>query len=220
MPLTHAPELHTADEVPDWHRISRLVAGDDTVGRALLGDDPALEPAGAGAADAAGAGPVGRARARPVPGAAAAGAGLLRVVDHAPFLLVEPVEPVLVREPTTGRVSDLNVDLLVQRGCGRFRPDAPVPAPAGWTLSAGPTWFKLCDPAGQPWAYPTATAPNAWWLAADRLRYVVVLYGAWVGIRPPRGVPGERFGPAQRAAELRAGGSRGLVAVTTAAWHP
>jgi hypothetical protein len=198
MPTTQAPELPTADQVPDWHRISRLVAGDDTVGRALLGDDPALGLAGAGAANAA-------------------GAGHLRA---AAFLLIEPVEPVLVREPDTGQVSDLNVDLLVQRGCRRLRPDAAVPPPAGWSLCAGPAWFKLCDAAGQAWAYPAATAPNEWWLAADRLGYVVVLYGAWLGVRVPRGVPGDRFGPAQRAAELRAGRSRGLVAATTAVWRP
>lgn len=174
-----------------WDDISTLVADGDPRGRALLGDEPDL-------------GLTGAATGRP-----------------AAFLLVEPAEPVLVRQPVTGRTDDLQVELLIVRGFRRFLPGAAVPAPAsGWALDRSPAGLELRDRAGNVWARVPAAPSPQWCAAADRDGHVVVIYGAWVGVRTPSGVRDAQYGPAQRAAELRAARNRGQVAVAAVAWRP
>ncbi|GAA2592922.1 hypothetical protein GCM10010399_24450 [Dactylosporangium fulvum] len=174
--------------VPDWSTIGHLMADSQTVGRALLADDPAL-------------------------GWTAAG------VRPAAILLLEPAEPLMAVDPPTGRTFDLQVELLVRRGFGRFPLDAPVPAPLpGWTVQIGPVGLELLDAGGNVWSAAGVTPGPRWLSTVDECGYVQVLYGAWLGVRTPRGVRADQYGPARRAAELRAARMRGLVAAATVAW--
>jgi hypothetical protein len=186
----------------DWDGISNLVAAGDTVGRALFGGDAAL-----GLGDAA----LGL-------GDAALGLG---AAGSAAFLLVELAEPLMVRQPATGRVDDLHVELILLRGFRRFLPGTPVPTPTpGWTLDAAVTGLDLRDGAGNLWARVRARPEPRWLAAADRDRHIVVLYGPWLGVRTPYGVREDQYGAAQRSAELRAARLRGQVAVAAVPWRP
>lgn len=193
----------------DWGDISNLVADGDIRGRALLGDDPALGLAGEPARRCTG--PASRRDDE-------------RVHRPRAFLLIEPAEPLMVKQPETGRTDDLHVELLILRGFSRFRPGTPMPAPSsGWTLNNTTAALELRDNAGNEWAQVrTSRSPRCpgprWLAAADRDGHVVVLYGAWLGVRTPCGVRDSQYGPAQRAGELRAARARGHVAVAVVPW--
>jgi hypothetical protein len=183
--------VRASPQLSDWDDISGLVADGDLRGRALLGDEPDL-----GLPD--------EAARRP-----------------AAFLLIEPAEPLMVRQPVTGRTDDLQVELLILRGFRRFLPGAPLPAPSsGWTLHDRTASLELRDDAGHVWARVPASPSPQWRAAADRDRHVVVLYGAWLGVRTPYGVRDAQYGPAQRAGELRAAGTRGHVAAAAVRFRP
>jgi hypothetical protein len=191
--------------LPDWYDISQLVAAGDAEGRALLSDDPGLGHAGQPARRCV------RPRSRRDDETA-----------HRPaaFLLIETAEPLMVRQPASGRTDDLQVELLILRGFRRFRPGTPVPAPnSGWALTNPPGRLELRDNASNKWAQ-VRTSPSARWLAAaGRDGHVVVLYGGWLGVGTPCGVRESQYGPAQRAAELRAARIRGQVAVAAVPWR-
>jgi hypothetical protein len=137
----------------------------------------------------------------------------LGFVAPAPVLLVEPFEPLMVADPETGRTCDLQVELLVRRGFGWFPLGAAPPRPlAGWRLRAAPDTAELLDDTGNVWARPEIEPTPACLSTVDGVRSVLVLYGAWLGVRAPRGVRSMHYGPAQRAAELRDARTRGLVA--------
>ncbi|GAA1800344.1 hypothetical protein HC028_16940 [Planosporangium flavigriseum] len=175
-----------APGLSDWDGISTLVADGDLRGRALLGDDPALGPAGGA---------------------------------HA-YLLIEVAEPLMVRQPLTGRIDELQVELLILRGFSRYLPGADVPAPSSrWVLDHRAAGLELRDAAGNLWARVPADPDPEWLAAAGRDGHVVVLYGAWLGVRTPSGVRDSQYGPAQRAAELRAARPRGHVAVAAVPWR-
>jgi hypothetical protein len=136
-----------------------------------------------------------------------------------PVLLIEPFEPLMATDPATGGMCDLQVELLVRRGFTRFQPGAPVPGrAAGWRLRVRPVAMELVDGSGNVWASNIRASPDgpppAAWLSSVEGR-VLVLYGAWLGVRAPRGVREAHYGPAQRAAELRDARMRGLVAAAS-----
>ncbi|NJC72667.1 hypothetical protein HC031_23530 [Planosporangium thailandense] len=184
-----------------WDDISHLMAAGDPLGRALLGDDPALGPAGD---------PVPRCIGRRRPGR-----------TPAAFLLIEPAEPLMIRHPATGRTDDLQVELLLLRGFRRFLPGAAIPAaPPGWALSGCRSGLALRDHAGNVWAHVPVRPHLPWRDAAAQDGRVFVLFGPWLGVRTPCGVREAQYGPAQRAAELRAARIRGHVAAAAVAWRP
>jgi hypothetical protein len=189
----------------EYEAIREAVVAGDIEGRALLGADPALELADE---------PIRRCVRPPARrDGEPAGRG-------AAFLLIEPAEPLMVRQPATGRTDDLRVELLILHGFRRFRPGTPLPAPnPGWRLHNLQTALALRDRAGNEWARVPASPSPRWFAAAGRAGRVVVLYGAWLGVRTPCGVRDIQYGPAQRAAELRAARMRGHVAVATVPWR-
>jgi hypothetical protein len=131
-----------------------------------------------------------------------------------PVLLVEPFEPLMATDPATGGMSDLQVELLVRRGFARFPLGAPPPRRSpGWRLRVRPVAVELVDGSGHVWASSDSTLPAVWLSSVERC--VLVLYGAWLGVRAPRGVREAHYGPAQRAAELRDARTRGLVAAAS-----
>lgn len=199
-----ATGIGASPRLADWDDISHLVAAGDALGRALLGDDPALGHAGEPARRCV------RPRFR----------GDHETADlPAAFLLIEPVEPFMVRQAATGRTDDLQVELLILRGFRRFLPGTPLPAPnSGWTLTNPPAGLELRDSASNEWAQVRVNPSPRWLAAAGRDGHVVVLYGAWLGVRPPCGVRDTQYGPAQRAAELRAARAWGQVAVAVVPW--
>ncbi|GAA1577699.1 hypothetical protein GCM10009827_119370 [Dactylosporangium maewongense] len=173
---------------PDWTTISRLMAGCETAGRPLLADDPSL-------------------------------GWTVNNVRPAAILLLEPAEPLMAVDPQTRRTFDLQVELLVRGGFGRFPLDAssPVTLP-GWSVRLGPSGLELMDASGDVWAAPNVTPGPRWMSTVDDHGQVSVLYGAWLGVRAPRYVSAYQYGPAQRAAELRAARIRNLVAAATVCW--
>jgi hypothetical protein len=136
-----------------------------------------------------------------------------------PVLLLEPAEAFIVVDPSSGRDCEMQAEILVRQGFHRLGPAAPEPGRlAGWSVRQAGSQLQVRDGAGELWAY-TSERPNAGWLAeAERLDGVLVVYGALVGVRAPRGVAAGQYGPRQRAAELSAGRSRGFVAAAVLAW--
>jgi hypothetical protein len=137
-----------------------------------------------------------------------------------PVLLLEPVEALTVIDPPSGQVREMQAELLVRQGFHRFRMDDAEPAPlAGWTVRRTGGRLQVRDRRGDPWAYTSARPAPGWLAEAQRLGRVLVVYGTLVGVRPPRGVTATQYGPWQRAAELSAGRSRGLVAAALLGWE-
>jgi len=170
---------------PDWDHIIDLVTDARHEGRAVLGDDPALDLGG----------------------------------TPLPVLLVEPTETLMATDPGTGRTIELQVELIVMRGFSRFPTGAPAPARTpDWSLHSAPDGLELVD-GNAVWTQVAACPDAAWRSAAAAGGQVLVLYGALLGVHTPRGVPHDQYGPEQRAAELRAGRSLGLVAAATVAWR-
>jgi hypothetical protein len=135
-----------------------------------------------------------------------------------PVLLMEPVDTFLAVD-AAGRRRELRTELLVQQGFQRFGPDTgTVGELSGWTLSAFPGRMLLCDGTGEVWAHTDVRPSRAWRSAADAYERVLVVYGTFVGVRAPRGVPAAQYAPAHRAAELQTGRARGLVAAAVVTW--
>jgi hypothetical protein len=80
------------------------------------------------------------------------------------------------------------------------------PAVALSPAGASPVPVLLIEPA------EPLMAGARWLAAAEELGRVVVLHGAWLGVRAPRGVRDNQYGAAQRAAEVRAARAQGHVA--------
>ncbi|HEU4425778.1 MAG TPA: hypothetical protein VFR67_24845 [Pilimelia sp.] len=139
----------------------------------------------------------------------------------APVLLLECSEAMMINEPASGGVHELQTELLIRRGFHRFLPGTAVPPPlAGWAVTPAPDGLELLDDAGNPWAYADPNPDPRWLAAVEAGRQVLVLYGAWLGVRAPQAVRSAQYGPRRRAAELRAGRAHGLVAAATVAWRP
>lgn len=129
-----------------------------------------------------------------------------------PVLLLEPAETFLAVDPS-GTRRELQAEILVRQGFQRFGMDAgPVRGLAGWTLSCAPGEVLLRDGTGEVWVRSDARVSRPWYATAQAYGQVLVVYGALVGVRAPRGVPPTRYAPTHRAAELHAGRVQGLVA--------
>lgn len=136
-----------------------------------------------------------------------------------PVLLLEPAEAFTVVEPASGEVREMQAEILVRQGFQRLLPDDAQPGRLdGWSLIAAGGHLRVRDEQGHVWAY-TSARPAAGWLAeAARLGSVLVVYGALVGVRAPRGVAAIQYGDRQRAAELATGRARGFVAAALLTW--
>jgi hypothetical protein len=137
----------------------------------------------------------------------------LTPVPAPPVLLLEPAETFLAVDPS-GTRRELQTEILVQQGFQRFGVDAgTVRGLAGWTLHCTPGGEVLLrDGAGEVWVRSDARVGRSWYTTAQAYGQVLVVYGALVGVRAPRGVPAAQYAPARRAAELHAGRLQGLVA--------
>ncbi len=136
-----------------------------------------------------------------------------------PVLLLEPVDSFLAVDPA-GRRRELRTEVLVQQGFQRFEPGAdPVPVLPGWAVAYTPGQARLCDGTGEAWAYSDLRPGRAWLTAATTAGRVLVVYGTFVGVRAPRGVPAAQYAPVHRAAELHAGRAQGLVAAALVAFR-
>jgi hypothetical protein len=136
-----------------------------------------------------------------------------------PVLLLEPAEAFTVVDPASGRVREMQAEILVRQGFERLQPHGAEPGRLdGWTVNRAGGQLQVRDERGELWAY-TSVRPGATWLAeAERLGAVLVVYGALVGVRAPRGVAAGHYGARQRAAELAAGRTRGFVAAARLDW--
>jgi hypothetical protein len=136
-----------------------------------------------------------------------------------PVLLLEPVETFMAVDPA-GRSRELQAELLVQQGFQLLGPDDEAVAPLpGWSVVHTPTQVRLRDGDGELWAYSYARPGRRWLAEAEVRRRVLVLFGALVGVRAPRGVPAVQYAAVHRAAELQAGRARGIVAAAVLAWQ-
>ena len=136
-----------------------------------------------------------------------------------PVLLLEPVETFMAVDPS-GRGCELQAELLIQQGFQRLGPgdDAVVGLP-GWSVARTPTQVRLRDGDGELWAYSYVRPGRRWLDTAGAQGRVLVVFGALVGVRAPRGVPAVQYAAAHRAAELQAGRARGIVAAAVLAWQ-
>jgi hypothetical protein len=129
-----------------------------------------------------------------------------------PVLLLEPAETFLAVDPS-GTRRELQTEILVQQGFQRYGADVgTVRGLAGWTLHCAPGEVLLRDGIGEVWVRSDARTGRSWCATAQAYGQVLVVYGALVGVRAPRGVPAAQYAPAHRAAELHAGRVQGLVA--------
>jgi hypothetical protein len=159
---------------------------------------------------------------QPTPGRAVPGdhpaLGPTRLSGH-PVLLLEPAEAFTVVEPASGQVREIQAEILVRQGFQRLQLGHTEPGLlAGWSLVPGGSHLQVRDQRNEVWAYTSARPPASWLTEAARLGSVLVVYGALVGIRAPRGVATIHYGTRQRAAELAAGRARGFVAAARLTW--
>jgi hypothetical protein len=136
-----------------------------------------------------------------------------------PVLLLEPAEAFTVVDPASGRTREMQAEILVRQGFQRLQSGRAEPGRLdGWSVNRVGSQLQVRDERGEVWAY-TSVRPGAGWLAeAERLGGVLVVYGALVGVRAPRGVAAAHYGVRQRAAELAAGRARGFVAAARLDW--
>ncbi len=136
-----------------------------------------------------------------------------------PVLLLEPPEAFTAVGPASGQVREMQAEILVRQGFQRFQADCAEPGRLnGWSVHRAGGHLQVRDERGDVWVY-TSACPAAGWLAdAARLGSVLVVYGALVGVRAPRGVAAAHYGARQRAAELAAGRTRGFVAAALLDW--
>ncbi len=140
-------------------------------------------------------------------------------VSGHPVLLLEPAEAFTVVDPASGRVREMQAEILVRQGFHRLQSGHAEPGRLdGWSVNRAGGQLQVRDERGELWAY-TSVRPGLGWLAeAARLGSVLVVYGALVGVRAPRGVAAGHYGARQRAAELAAGRTRGFVAAARLDW--
>jgi hypothetical protein len=163
-----------------------LLASQQTPGRAVPGDHPALGPT--------------------------------RLSRH-PVLLLEPAEAFTVVDPASGHVREIQAEVLVRQGFQRLQPGHAEPGRlAGWSLIPAGSHLQVRDERNEVWVYTSARPAASWLAEAARLGSVLVVYGALVGVRAPRGVAAIHYGARQRAAELAAGRARGFVAAARFNW--
>lgn len=142
----------------------------------------------------------------------------LSVPPGAPVLLLEPVDTFLAVDPA-GRRRELRTEVLVQQGFQRYEPGTdPVPVLPGWAVAGTPGRVRLCDGTGAAWVHSDVRPGRAWLAAATTAGRVLVVYGTFVGVRAPRGVPAAQYAAVHRAAELHAGRAQGLVAAAVVAF--
>jgi hypothetical protein len=163
-----------------------LLAAEQTPGRAVPGDHPALGPT--------------------------------RLSVH-PVLLLEPAEAFTAVNQRSGDVREMQAEILVRQGFQRFEPGHAEPATLdGWSLAPADGRLLVRDRQHEVWA-STCVRPSVDWLTeAARLGTVLIVYGARVGVRAPRGVTTAQYGDRQRAAELANGRARGFVAAARINW--
>jgi hypothetical protein len=136
-----------------------------------------------------------------------------------PVLLLEPVETFIAVD-ATGRTCELQAEVLVQQGFQRFGPDADtVLELPGWSVRRTPTRLQVCA-GSELWAYTYVRPGRRWLDAAGVHGRVLVVFGALVGVRAPRGVPAVQYAAEHRARELATGRARGLVAAAVLDWSP
>jgi hypothetical protein len=144
--------------------------------------------------------------------------GSTRLSGH-PVLLLEPAEAFTIVEPASGHVREIQAEILVRQGFQRLQPDHAEPGRlAGWSLIPAGGHLQVHDERNEVWAYTSARPAVSWLAEAARLGSVLVVYGALVGVRAPRGVAAVHYGTRQRAAELAAGRARGFVAAARLNW--
>jgi hypothetical protein len=142
------------------------------------------------------------------------------VAGGCPVLLLEPADAFTVVEPDTGRTREMQAEILVRQGFHRLPSGAGLPPRLdGWSVRRQGTQLHVRDERDDLWAYTSVRPGQTWLGAAARYGMVLVVYGALVGVRAPRGVRATQYGARQRAAELRAGLARGFVAAAMLDWR-
>jgi hypothetical protein len=160
--------------------------------------------------------------AEPTPGRALAGdhpaLGAKPLSGH-PVLLLEPAEAVTLVNPVSGDVREMQAEILIRQGFQRLGTCHADPGQLdGWSLSPAHGRLSMRDSRRNVWASTSVRPPIDWLTEAARLGSVLIVYGALVGVQPPRGLGAAEYGDRQRAVELAAGRARGFVAAVRIAW--
>ncbi len=136
-----------------------------------------------------------------------------------PVLLLEPTEAFTVVDPASGHLREMQAEILIRQGFQRLQLAHVEPGRlAGWSLVAAGRHLQVRGERNEVWAYTSARPAVSWLAEATRLGSVLVVYGALVGVRAPRGVAAIHYGARQRAAELAAARARGFVAAARLNW--
>ncbi|MFG2042226.1 hypothetical protein [Dactylosporangium sp. NPDC048998] len=135
-----------------------------------------------------------------------------------------PATPVVLVEPVVDRVMPLDqgrysltMAIPMKLGLTPFRPYRKPETAANWVIRDGTPW-ELLDPTGAVVARFSCQPNPQWRAAAIEQRQVVLLYGCRLGVRPPDGVPGERYHIGVRDGELHASLASGAVLAGSVAY--
>lgn len=143
-----------------------------------------------------------------------------RATSQRPVLLLEPVDAFSVIDPVSGQAREMQAEVLVRQGFQRIGLEGAAPYLPGWTIGRRATQLQVRDDLDELWAYTSIRPGPDWLAAAAEHGAILVVYGALVGVRAPRGIRAAQYGPRQRAAELHAGCARGFVAAAILDWRP
>lgn len=175
----------------------------DDEGRALFADDPAV-------------------------GLGAAATNLIDgrlvsddVTEQIPVALFEPRRAVMLRNSSTGEVSEAQVMAAIQLGLGPFRFHVvTIENAEGWTLGrrSGGSGLELRDPSRNVFSRTDSAVDPAWVSAAVSQGHALVLYGPKVGVRPPEGYTDATYPDRLRAAEIKESRQAGIVAAGIVRW--
>jgi hypothetical protein len=134
-------------------------------------------------------------------------------------LLLEPRMAMMMVDPTTGEVTEGQVEAIIKAGLQRLTWPAALVQPAvGWTLHRTADGVELRDAHGGPWVRCAVLLEPRWVSAAVSWRQVLVLYGVRLGVRVPPNQGNRPYGPAERRAELKQARQAGIVAAGFVRW--
>jgi hypothetical protein len=139
-----------------------------------------------------------------------------QITDTAPLTpvaLIEPVITAITPSATPDGTCDLRIAVATKLGLDLLGARSPpVRSSANWTFRLDGNLAVLTDPTGTIVAQFAAAGDPSWQRQAAELGWVVVIYGAQIGVRLPPGATNESYNDQERARELRASRQAARVA--------
>ncbi|MEV4417948.1 hypothetical protein [Catellatospora sp. NPDC049609] len=129
-----------------------------------------------------------------------------------PVACFEPCSALLAASPG-GAPREVQVESAIALGLRRWQGSGVLGRVGGWLLRRAARGLELLTPDGSMFSRGELALPPRWISEAMSVRRVLVLYGPWVGVRPPQGCTDDgQYTARARRDELRQAQRKGMVA--------